>query len=122
VKLEGTDVAETIFKFAVEHGVTPHRRRTITRRTLVAARHPELCDRQAVNNTADLDVLVVSFNDGRREQTSHRRFRNGCSSASSRPLWDLSLLQDLLLGTKSTHAAPVMVVWAPVPRRYFRSL
>jgi two-component system sensor histidine kinase KdpD len=64
VKLEGTDVAETICNFAVEHGVTlivaGQSRRTwwqhVTRGSVID---------KLVNNTMDLDVLVVSFNDER---------------------------------------------------------
>jgi two-component system sensor histidine kinase KdpD len=64
VKLEGTDVAETICNFAVEHGVTlivaGQSRRTwwqhVTRGSVID---------KLVNNTKDLDVLVVSFNDER---------------------------------------------------------
>jgi two-component system, OmpR family, sensor histidine kinase KdpD len=64
VKLEGTDVAETLTKFAVEHGVTlivaGQSRRNwwqhVTRGSVVD---------KLVNNTMDIDVLVVSFNDQR---------------------------------------------------------
>jgi two-component system sensor histidine kinase KdpD len=64
VKLEGTDVASTIVQFAVEHGVTlivaGQSRRTwwqhVTRGSVID---------KLVNNTMDLDVLVVSFNDER---------------------------------------------------------
>jgi len=64
VKLEGTDVAATLCQFAVEHGVTlivaGQSRRTwwqhITRGSVVD---------KLVNNTLDIDVLVVSFNDQR---------------------------------------------------------
>src|ERR1700674_2096807 len=64
VKLEGTDVAETLARFAVEHGVTlivaGQSRRSwwqhITRGSVVD---------KLVNNTSDIDVLVVSFNDQR---------------------------------------------------------
>jgi len=62
VKLEGTDVAATLCQFAVEHGVTlivaGQSRRTwwqhITRGSVID---------KLVNNTMDIDVLVVSFND-----------------------------------------------------------
>jgi two-component system sensor histidine kinase KdpD len=62
VKLEGTDVAATLLQFAAEHGVTlivaGQSRRTwwqhVTRGSVI--------DR-LVNNTMDLDILVVSFND-----------------------------------------------------------
>ena len=71
VKLEGTDVADTLCKFAVEHGVTlivaGQSRRSwwqhMTRGSVVD---------KLVNNTLDLDVLVVSFDDqraGRSPQT-----------------------------------------------------
>jgi two-component system, OmpR family, sensor histidine kinase KdpD len=64
VKLEGTDVAATLCQFAVEHGVTlivaGQSRRTwwqhITRSSVID---------KLVNNTMDIDVLVVSFNDQR---------------------------------------------------------
>lgn len=64
VKLEGTDVAATLCQFAVEHGVTlivaGQSRRTwwqhVTRSSVID---------KLVNNTMDIDVLVVSFNDQR---------------------------------------------------------
>jgi two-component system sensor histidine kinase KdpD len=64
VKLEGTDVAETLTRFAVEHGVTlivaGQSRRNwwqhVTRGSVVD---------KLVNNTLDIDVLVVSFDDQR---------------------------------------------------------
>ena len=64
VKLEGTDIADTLCQFAVDHGVTlivaGQSRRSwwqhITRGSVV--------DR-LVNNDMDLDVLVVSFDDQR---------------------------------------------------------
>jgi two-component system sensor histidine kinase KdpD len=67
VKLEGTDVAQTLTKFAVEHGVTlivaGQSRRNwwqhITRGSVVD---------KLVNNTMDIDVLVVSFNDQRENK------------------------------------------------------
>jgi two-component system sensor histidine kinase KdpD len=68
VKLEGTDVAQTLTRFAVEHGVTlivaGQSRRNwwhhITRGSVVD---------KLVNNTMDIDVLVVSFNDQRANKT-----------------------------------------------------
>jgi two-component system sensor histidine kinase KdpD len=62
VKLEGTDIAATLCQFAVEHGVTlivaGQSRRSwwehITRGSVTD---------KLVNNTMDIDVLVVSFND-----------------------------------------------------------
>lgn len=62
VKLEGTDVAATLCQFAVEHGVTlivaGQSRRSwwqhITRGSVID---------KLVNNTMDIDVLVVSLND-----------------------------------------------------------
>lgn len=62
IKLEGTDIAETLCQFAVEHGVTlivaGQSRRSwwqhITRRSVVD---------KLVNNSLDIDVLVVSFDD-----------------------------------------------------------
>ena len=62
VKLEGTDVAATLCQFAVEHGVTlivaGQSRRTwwqhMTRGSVID---------KLVNNTMDIDILVVSFND-----------------------------------------------------------
>jgi two-component system sensor histidine kinase KdpD len=70
VKLEGTDVASTLVQFAVEHGVTlivaGQSRRTwwqhVTRGSVID---------KLVNNTMDIDVLVVSFDD--------RRSRKGAS-------------------------------------------
>jgi two-component system sensor histidine kinase KdpD len=64
VKLEGTEVAETLLRFAVEHGVTlivaGQSRRSwwqhLTRGSVVD---------KLVNNTMDIDILVVSFNDQR---------------------------------------------------------
>ena len=64
VKLEGTDVAETLTRFAVEHGVTlivaGQSRRSwwqhVTRGSVVD---------KLVNNAMDIDVLVVSFDDQR---------------------------------------------------------
>jgi two-component system, OmpR family, sensor histidine kinase KdpD len=68
VKLEGTDVAATLCQFAVEHGVTlivaGQSKRSwwehITRGSVID---------KLVNNTMDLDVLVVSFNDQRANKT-----------------------------------------------------
>jgi two-component system sensor histidine kinase KdpD len=70
VKLEGTDVAETLTRFAVEHGVTlivaGQSRRNwwqhITRGSVVD---------KLVNNTMDIDVLVVSFDDQRANKAPH---------------------------------------------------
>jgi two-component system sensor histidine kinase KdpD len=67
VKLEGTDVAATLCQFAVEHGVTlivaGQSRRSwwqhITRSSVID---------KLVNNTMDIDVLVVSFNDQRHDK------------------------------------------------------
>ena len=69
VKLEGTDVAETLTSFAVEHGVTlivaGQSRRNwwqhVTRGSVVD---------KLVNNTMDIDVLVVSFDDQRANKTA----------------------------------------------------
>jgi two-component system sensor histidine kinase KdpD len=71
VKLEGTDVAETLSQFAVEHGVTlivaGQSRRNwwqhITRGSVID---------KLVNNTRDIDVLVVSFNDQPPDKTPRR--------------------------------------------------
>jgi two-component system, OmpR family, sensor histidine kinase KdpD len=68
VKLEGTDVAETLTKFAVEHGVTlivaGQSRRSwwehVTRGSVVD---------KLVNNDMDIDVLVVSFDDKRASKS-----------------------------------------------------
>jgi two-component system sensor histidine kinase KdpD len=68
VKLEGTDVAATLCQFAVEHGVTlivaGQSRRTwwqhITRGSVID---------KLVNNTMDIDVLVVSLNDKPNKST-----------------------------------------------------
>jgi len=69
VKLEGTDVAETLCQFAVEHGVTlivagQSRRnwwRHFTRGSVID---------KLVNNTMDIDVLVVTFNDQRTNKAT----------------------------------------------------
>jgi len=71
VKLEGTDVAETLTQFAVEHGVT----------LIVAGQSRQswwqhftrgsVIDK-LVNNTKDIDVLVVSFNDLQVDKTPRR--------------------------------------------------
>ena len=71
VKLEGTDVAATLCQFAVEHGVTlivagQSRRnwwKHFTRGSVVD---------KLVNNTLDLDVLVVSFDDTGTDRTSRK--------------------------------------------------
>jgi two-component system sensor histidine kinase KdpD len=71
VKLEGTDVAQTLIQFAVEHGVTlivaGQSRRTwwqhFTRGSVID---------KLVNNSRDIDVLVVSFNDLQSGKTSRR--------------------------------------------------
>jgi two-component system, OmpR family, sensor histidine kinase KdpD len=70
VKLEGTDIADTLCRFAVEHGVTlivaGQSRRSwwqhMTRGSVVD---------KLVNNTLDIDVLVVSF-DERRPDRLHQ--------------------------------------------------
>ena len=69
VKLEGTEVVETLVKFAVEHGVTlivaGQSRRSwwqhVTRGSVVD---------KLVNNDMDIDVLVVSFDDKRPSKSS----------------------------------------------------
>src|ERR1700682_672863 len=71
VKLEGTDVAATLTQFAVEHGVTlivaGQSRRSwwqhITRGSVID---------KLVNNSRDIDVLVVSFNDQPPDKTPRR--------------------------------------------------
>jgi two-component system sensor histidine kinase KdpD len=71
VKLEGTDVAQTLTQFAVEHGVTlivaGQSRRTwwqhFTRGSVID---------KLVNNSRDIDILVVSFNDLQSGKTSRR--------------------------------------------------
>jgi len=71
VKLEGTDVAETLTRFAVEHGVTlivaGQSRRSwwqhVTRGSVVD---------KLVNNNMDIDVLVVSFDDKRASKLRHQ--------------------------------------------------
>lgn len=68
VKLEGTDVAATLLKFAIEHSVTlivagQSRRgwwQRVTRGSVID---------KLVNNSADLDVLVVSFNEEQKNGT-----------------------------------------------------
>jgi len=69
VKLEGTDVAATLCQFAIDHGVTlivaGQSRRSwwqhVTRGSVVD---------KLVNNTMDIDVLVVSFDDQRSKKQS----------------------------------------------------
>src|ERR1700694_3822559 len=69
VKLEGTDVAETLAQFAVQHGVTlivaGQSRRNwwqhFTRGSVIDT---------LVNNTRDIDVLVVTFNDQPADKTA----------------------------------------------------
>jgi len=68
VKLEGTDVAETLTKFAVEHGVTLIVAGQ-SRRTWWQHVTPGSVVDKLVNNTMDIDVLVVSFNDQRANKT-----------------------------------------------------
>ena len=71
VKLEGTDVAQTLTQFAVEHGVTlivaGQSRRTswqhFTRGSVID---------KLVNNSRDIHILVVSFNDLQSGKTSRR--------------------------------------------------
>src|SRR6202171_3133049 len=71
VNLEGTDVAATLTQFAVEHGVTlivaGQSRRSwwqhITRGSVID---------KLVNNSRDIDVLVVSFNDQPPDKTPRR--------------------------------------------------
>ena len=71
VKLEGMDVAETLSQFAVEHGVTlivagqsrRHWWQHFTRGSVID---------KLVNNTKDIDVLVVSFNDQQSGKAAHR--------------------------------------------------
>jgi len=71
VKLEGTDVAETLSQFAVEHGVTlivaGQSRRTWWQHFTRGSAIDKL-----VNNTRDMDVLVVSFDDQHGDRAPRR--------------------------------------------------
>jgi two-component system sensor histidine kinase KdpD len=69
VKLEGTDVAETLVQFAVEHGVTLIVAGQSRRNWWQHFTRGSVIDK-LVNNTRDIDVLVVSFDDQRIEKTS----------------------------------------------------
>ncbi|HEX9083989.1 MAG TPA: universal stress protein [Gemmatimonadaceae bacterium] len=64
VKLEGTDVAETLTKFAVEHGVTLIVAGQSRRNWWQHVTGGSVVDK-LVNNDMDIDVLVVSFDDKR---------------------------------------------------------
>jgi two-component system, OmpR family, sensor histidine kinase KdpD len=68
VKLEGTDVAETLCKFAVEHAVTLIVAGQSTRNWWEHITRGSVIDK-LVNNTLDIDVLVVSFSDQRAHKT-----------------------------------------------------
>jgi two-component system, OmpR family, sensor histidine kinase KdpD len=70
VKLEGTDVAETLCKFAVEHGVTLIVAGQSRRNWWQHFTRGSVVDK-LVNNTMDIDVLVVSFNDQRDNKSGH---------------------------------------------------
>jgi two-component system sensor histidine kinase KdpD len=62
VKLEGTDVAATLCQFAVEHGVTLIVAGQSRRNWWQHVTRGSVIDK-LVNNTLDLDILVVSFNE-----------------------------------------------------------
>jgi two-component system sensor histidine kinase KdpD len=64
VKLEGTDVAETLCQFAVDHGVTLIVAGQSTRNWWEHLTRGSVIDK-LVNNAMDIDVLVVSFNEQR---------------------------------------------------------
>jgi two-component system sensor histidine kinase KdpD len=68
VKLEGTDVAETLTRFAVEHGVTLIVAGQSRRNWWQHFTRGSVVDK-LVNNTMDIDVLVVSFDDQRPNKT-----------------------------------------------------
>src|SRR6202521_1110424 len=70
VKLEGTDVAETLARFAVQHGVTLIVAGQSRRNWWQHFTRGSVIDK-LVNNTMDIDVLVVSFNDQRDNKSRH---------------------------------------------------
>jgi len=74
VKLEGTDVAKAILRFAEQKGVSLLIAGQSTRSRWYRLRHGSVVT-SLVNNPAGLDVLVVSFND-----TPASRRRNGGTS------------------------------------------
>jgi two-component system sensor histidine kinase KdpD len=69
VKLEGTDVAQTLTQFAVEHGVTLIVAGQSRRNWWQHVTQGSVIDK-LVNNTSDIDVLVVSFDDQRASKSS----------------------------------------------------
>jgi two-component system, OmpR family, sensor histidine kinase KdpD len=69
VKLEGTDVAVTLCQFAVEHGVTLIVAGQSRRNWWQHITKGSVIDK-LVNNTMDIDILVVSFNDQRTDKAS----------------------------------------------------
>jgi two-component system, OmpR family, sensor histidine kinase KdpD len=71
VKLEGTDVAETLARFAVEHGVTLIVAGQSKRNWWQHITRGSVIDK-LVNNAMDIDVLVVSFNDQRINKAQRR--------------------------------------------------
>jgi two-component system sensor histidine kinase KdpD len=68
VKLEGTDVAQTLTQFAVEHGVTLIVAGQSRRNWWQHVTQGSVIDK-LVNNTSDIDVLVVSFDDQRASKS-----------------------------------------------------
>ena len=68
VKLEGTDVAETLTRFAVEHGVTLIVAGQSRRNWWQHVTRGSVIDK-LVNNTMDIDILVVSFDDKRASKS-----------------------------------------------------
>jgi two-component system sensor histidine kinase KdpD len=68
VKLEGTDVAQTLTQFAVEHGVTLIVAGQSRRNWWQHVTQGSVIDK-LVNNTSDIDVLVVSFDDKRASKS-----------------------------------------------------
>jgi two-component system sensor histidine kinase KdpD len=71
VKLEGTDVAETLTRFAVEHSVTLIVAGQSRRKWWQHLTRSSVIDK-LVNNTSDIDVLVVSFDDKLAEKPLRR--------------------------------------------------
>jgi two-component system sensor histidine kinase KdpD len=71
VKLEGTDVAETLTQFAIEHGVTLIVAGQSRRNWWQHFTRGSVIDK-LVNNIRDIDVLVVSFDDQRADKAARR--------------------------------------------------
>jgi two-component system sensor histidine kinase KdpD len=71
VKLEGTDVAETLTQFAIDHGVTLIVAGQSRRNWWQHFTRGSVIDK-LVNNTRDIDVLVVSFDDQRADKAARQ--------------------------------------------------